>query len=154
MYHVAIMHAGYIESVNEKIGKVMADAFFTALLAFVFGVFLAGTIKKIDGFPLAETVLCGAFAIFGMFWTRRAVQRLLTAKYTTSEIAKRNARQLVVFCLSFAVNSVSFGLYVMAALHHSSDGFYLFSAFVFGILSCVWFYCVHRQAIRLTSALV
>jgi hypothetical protein len=153
MYHIAIMQAAYAESVNDKIGKVMADAVFTALVAFLFGVFLAGTIKKIDGFPLAATVFCGASAIFGIFWTRRAVQRLLTAKYTTSEMAKRGARQLVLFCVCFAVNSVTFGFAVMAALH-SSDGFYAFSACWWGTLSCVWFYCVHREARRLTSALV
>jgi hypothetical protein len=154
MYHAGIMHAAYTGSVNEKIGKVMADAVFTALVAFLFGVFLAGTIKKIDGVPVAATVFCGASAIFGIFWTRRALQRLLTVKYTMSETAKRSARQLAVFCFSFAVNSVTFGLEVMGAVHYSSDGFYLFSACVLGILTCVWFYCVHQQARRLTSALV
>jgi hypothetical protein len=148
------MQAAYTESLNEKIGKVMPDTFFTALVAFLFGVFFVGTMKKIDGFPLAGTVFCGSFAIFGVFWTRRAVQRLLTAKYTTSGTAKRSARQLVKFCLGFALNSVSFGLYVMDAWHYSSDGYYLFSAFVLGILSCALFYGVRREARRLTSALV
>jgi multisubunit Na+/H+ antiporter MnhB subunit len=153
MYHIAIMHATRIESVKEKVGKVMADAFYTALAAFIFGMCVAGIIKRFDGAFLGGAVCSGAFVIFGLYWTWRAVQRLLTAKYTTSDTAKRGARQLVGYCVAFAFASVSFGLEVMAALH-SSDGYYTFSAFALGILSCIWFYGVHRQARRLISALV
>src|SRR5271156_1537329 len=108
MYHVATMQAPYTESVDEKIGKIMADAFFTALVAFLFGLSLTGTITRFDGDYIAGSICFGALVIFGIFWTRRAVQRLLTAKYTTSEMAKRGARQLVLFCVCFAVNSVTF----------------------------------------------
>jgi hypothetical protein len=153
-YHLAPMQTAYPESVNEKIGKVMTGAFFTALAAFSFGVYLAGTIRHVDGFYLVGTVFWGALPIFGMSWTRRAVPSLLTAKYTTSEMAKRSARQLVLFCLCFALNSVTFGLEVMGAIRYSSDGFYLFSACFLGILTCVWFFCVHGEARRLTSTLV
>ena len=140
------MQTAYPESVNEKIGKVMADAFFTALAAFLFGVCLAGTKKHDDGFSLLGTVFWGALPIFGMFWTRRAVRSVLSAKYTTSEMAKRSARQLVLFCLCFALNSVAFGLELVGAIRYSSDGLYLFSACFLGILTFVWFFCVHRDA--------
>jgi hypothetical protein len=153
-YRLATIQTAYAESVNEKIGKVMTDAFFAALAAFLFGVCLAGTIKHVDGFYLVGTAFWGALPIFGMFWTRRAVRSLLTAKYTTSEMAKRSARQLVLFCLCFALNSVTFGLEVMAAIRYSSDGLYLFSACFLGILTWVWFFRVHGEARRLTTALV
>ncbi len=147
------MQSAYTESVNEKIGKVMADAYYTALAAFLCGLCLTGTIKRFDGPYLAATVCMGAFVLFGVRWTQRAVRRLLTAGYTTSEAAKRSARQLVGYCVVFAINSLTFGSEVMAALH-SSDGFYSYNALLWGILSCVWFYSVRRQAGRLTSALV
>lgn len=153
MYHIVIMQAVYTESVNEKIGKVMADAFYAALAAFIFGICLAGIIKRLGGAFLGGAVCSGAFVIFGLYWTWRAVQRLLTAKYTTSDTAKPSARQLMGYCVAFAFASVSFGLEVMAALH-SSDGFYTYSAFAWGIISCILFYGVYRQARRLTSALV
>jgi len=153
MYHIAIMQASYTESVNDKIGKAMADAFYTALAAFLFGMCLAGIMKRLDGAFLGGAVCSGAFVIFGLYWTWRAVQRLLTAKYATSETAKRSVRQLMGYCVAFAFASLSFGLEVMAALH-SSDGFYAYSAFAWGIISCIWFYGVYRQARRLTSALV
>jgi hypothetical protein len=154
MYHVAIMQPAYTELINEKVSKVMADAFYTAIAGFLFGVCLAGTIKKVDGFPLVSAVCSGAFVIFGVCWTWRAVQRLLTAKYTTSDTAKRSARQLVAYCIVFVVSSVTFGIEVMAALRISSDGFYLFSAVFWGFLTCIWFYNLRRGARRLTSALV
>jgi len=154
MYHVATMQAPYTESVNEKIGKIMADAFFTALVAFLFGLCLTGTIKRFDGDYLAGSICFGALVIFGIFWTRRAVQRLLTAKYTTSETAKRSARQLVAYCIAFVASSATFGLEVMGAWRYSSDGFYSFSAVIFGIITCVWFFNVYRGARRLTSTLV
>jgi hypothetical protein len=153
MYHIAIVQAGYIESVNERVGKVMADAFYTALVAFIFGMCLAGVIKRFDGTFLGAAVCSGVFVIFGVFLTWRAVQRLLTAKYTTSDAAKRSAGQLMAYCVALAFASVIFGLEVIAALH-SSDGFYTFSAFAWGGISCIWFYGVYRQGRRLTSALV
>ena len=154
MYPIAIMQPRYTESVSEKIGKAMADAYYTALAAFLCGLCLAGTIKRFDGPYLAATMCTGAFVLFGVFWTQRAVRRLLSAKYTTSETAKPSARQLVGFTIGFAVNSVTLGVAVKAATLHPSDGFYPFEIFVFAILCCVWFYCVHREARRLTSALV
>jgi hypothetical protein len=154
MYPIAIVQAAYTESVSEKISKAMADAFYTALAAFLIGVCLAGSMKRIDGFPMAGAVFCGAFAIFEIVWTRRAVQRLLTAKYTTSEAANRSARQLLLFCVGFASNSATFGAAVMRAGHGSYGGSYSFSKFVFAIVTCVSFFSVHREARRLTSALV
>jgi hypothetical protein len=153
MYHSGIMQAAYTESVQEKISKALADAYYTALAAFLCGLCLTGTIKRFDGPYLAATLCTGAFALFGVFWTQRAVRRLLTAKYTTSDAAKRSARQLVAYCVTFAVTSLTFGSEVMAALH-SPDGFYAFSALCWGAASCVWIYCVHRGARRLTTALV
>jgi hypothetical protein len=150
MYYIAIMKAAYRESVNEKIGKVMADAFFTSLVAFFFGLCVAGTIKRFDGEYFAGSICTGALVIFGIFWTRRAVRRVLTAKYTTSETAKRSARQLVAYCIAFVASTATFGLEVMAALH-SPDGFYSFSAVMFGIIACVSFFNVYRGARRLTS---
>jgi hypothetical protein len=147
------MQAAYPQSVSEKIGKVMADAFYTALAAFVFGVCVAGTIKRMEGAFFGGTIFSGGFVIFGVLWTRHAIGRLLTAKYTTSEAAKRSARQLVGYCVAFAMTSFSFGLEVMGALR-SSDAYYTFSAFAWGIISCIWFYGIYRQAKRLTSALV
>ena len=67
MYRVAIMQAAFTESVQVKIGKVMADGFFTALAAPLFGVCLAGNIKHVDGFPLDGTVFWAALPILGMF---------------------------------------------------------------------------------------
>jgi hypothetical protein len=152
--HIAIMQAVDTELVSEKIGKVMADDFFTALAAFLFGRCLAGTIKRFDADYLAGSICSGVFVIFGIFWTGRAVQRLLTAKYTTSETAKRSARQLVAYCIAFVASSATFGLEVMGGWRQSSDGFYSFSAGILGIITCAWFLNVYRGARRLTSALV
>jgi hypothetical protein len=153
MYHVAIMQAEYTESVNENIRKVMAHAFFTALVAFAFGLCLAGAMKRFDGPFLGSAVLLGTFVILGIFWTQRAVRRVLTPKYTTSETAKRSARNLVAYCIAFVASTATFGLEMMAALH-SPDGFYSFSAVMFGIITCVSFFNVYRGARRLTSDLV
>src|SRR5271154_86609 len=105
MYHIAIMQAVYTESVNDKIGKVMADAFYTALAAFLLGVCLAGIIKRLDGAFLGGAVCSGAFVVFGLYWTLRAVHRLLTEKYTPSHTAKRSGRQLMGYCVAFAFAS-------------------------------------------------
>ena len=153
MYHVAIMQAEYTESVNENIRKVMAHAFFTALVAFAFGLCLAGAMKRFDGPFLGSALLLGTFVILGIFWTQRAVRRVLTPKYTTSETAKRSARQLVAYCVAFVASSATFGLEVMGVWRYSSDRYYSFSAVVFGIITCVWFFNVYRGARRLTSDL-
>jgi hypothetical protein len=154
MYHIAIVQATYLESESQRIGKVMADAFYSALAAFVIGVCLGGTMKEFDGGSLAGTVFLGAFVIFAVFWTRRAVRRLLSAKYTTSEFAKRSGRQWVLFCLCFTMSAAAFGIAVKAVTLHPSDGFYPFPVLVFGSLACVQFYAVYREARRLTSALL
>jgi hypothetical protein len=153
MFHIARMHAAYIESVNEKIGKVMADAMCATLATCLFGFCLGGT-KNFDGASLAGTVFLGAFVIFGVLWTGRAVRRLLSAKYTTSEFAQQSARQLVLCCLCFAMSVATFGIAVKAAMLHPTDGFYPFHVLVVGSLACVQFYAVYREAKRLTSALV
>jgi hypothetical protein len=131
----------------------MADGLYTALAACLFGFCLGGT-KNFDRASLAGTVFLEAFVIFGVLWTGRTVRRLRGAKYTTGEFAQQSARQLVLFCLCFALGVATFGIAVKAATLQPSDGFYPFHVLVVASLACVQFYAVFREAKRLTSALV
>jgi hypothetical protein len=67
MYPIAIVQETYSEPVSQKIGNLMADAFYSALAAFVIGFYLGGTMTEFDGGSLAGTVFLGAFVIFGVF---------------------------------------------------------------------------------------
>jgi hypothetical protein len=148
------MLAANLEAVKGEIGKVMAPAFLAALAAFLSGLCLSGSIKQFHSPFFSISVFCGAFTIFVIFWTRRTVRGLITAKYSTSKTAKRSARQYVAFCICFALNSFTFGLDAAAPIRISSDGFSSYSAVFFGVLTCIWALCVRREARRLTSALV
>jgi hypothetical protein len=80
----------------------MVDAFWAALMAFVFGLRLGHTLKKhFDSLYFPGMVLSGALLIFALFWTSRAVRPLATAKHTTSETAKKSARQFLASCIFF-----------------------------------------------------
>jgi hypothetical protein len=57
-------------------------------------------------------------------------------------------------CLCFAMSGATFGIAVMAAMLHPSDGFHTFQVLVFGSLARVQFYTVYREVRRLISALV
>jgi hypothetical protein len=143
----------YRDAVEKKGGKVMADAFYTALAAFIFGMYLARTIKQYDRLKLAGCVFLGAFVIFGVFWTRHAVRRLTSARFTTSASVKRSARQVVVFCIAVAATSLTLGLEVKVMLN-SPDNYYVFSSVSYGLMTALWVFCFHREVKRLTSFLV
>jgi hypothetical protein len=74
----------------------------TALAAFVFGLCLGRTlITQFDSLYSTGIVLSGALLIFVLIRTRRAVRPLATAKHTTSETAKKSARQFLASCIFF-----------------------------------------------------
>jgi hypothetical protein len=154
MYHSATMQTAYQQSVREKIGKVMADAFYTALAAFLLGLCVAGAIKRFDTGYFAGAVFCGPLVAFAAFRTRGAIQRLLTAKYTLSETAKKNASQVKLWCFLLAAYSFLCGHELMASFIRSNDSFYPFAAFFFyGALTALSIYLLRREARLLTSAL-
>jgi|GEM_PF-1871345 hypothetical protein len=154
MYYNVIMPAANPEAVSEKWGKVTADAFYAAFSAFLFGVCLAGTIRQFDSLYFSGALVCGAFAILAVWRTQHAIRRLTTAKYTTSDSARRSARQLSLFCICFAVSSMTFGAEMTAAVRNSSDVYYSYGAVFWALISGVWIFCVRREARRLASALV
>jgi hypothetical protein len=138
---------------NFLTGKLLVDAFGTALLAFVFGLCLGRSlIKRFDSLYFTGMVLSGALLIFALLWTRRAIRPLATAKHSTSETAKRSARQFLASCIFFTVISATLGIAVSGIVWYSSDFIRTFGVVWWAGLTCVAILCVRRDAKRLTDA--
>lgn len=138
---------------NSSPGKLLVDALGAALAAFVFGLCLGCIlIKHFAGLYFTGMVLSGAFLIFVLFWTRRAVRPLAALKHTTSETAKNSAHQFLWSCIFFTMISATFGGAVSGLIWYSSDFIRTFSVIWWGGLTCVGIYCVRRDAKSLTGA--
>ena len=134
-------------------GKLMVDAFWAALMAFVFGLCLGHTvIKHFDRLYSTGMVLSGALLIFVLFWTSRAVRPLATAKHSTSETAKKSARQFLVSCICFSMITSTFGVGVSGFIWYFSDYVRTFGVVWWGGLTCVAIFIVRRDAKRLMEA--
>jgi magnesium-transporting ATPase (P-type) len=139
--------------INSLTGKLLVDALWAALVAFVFGLCFGRTlIKQFDSLYFTGMVLSGTLLIFVLFWTRRAVRPLVTAKHLTSAIAKKSARQFLWSCIFFAVISSTFGVAVSGVVWYSSDFIRKFGAVWWAVLTCVAIFCVRRDAKRVTDA--
>ncbi|MFZ1974099.1 MAG: hypothetical protein WAU89_14735 [Candidatus Acidiferrales bacterium] len=74
-----MMQTAHQQPLSDKIGKVMANAFYTALAAFFLGVCLAGTIRRFDARYFSGALFCGLLVAFAAFRISGAVQRVLPA---------------------------------------------------------------------------
>jgi Na+/melibiose symporter-like transporter len=138
--------------INSITGKLLVDAFWAALVAFVFGLCLGRTlIKQFDSLYFTGMVFSGALLIFVLFWTRRAVRPSATAKHSTSETAKKSARQFLASCIFFTMISATFGVAVSSVVWYSSDFIRTFGVVWFAGLTCVAILCVRRDAKRVTD---
>jgi len=132
--------------INSITGKLLVDAIWAALAAFVLGLCLGHTfIKQFDSLYLTGTVLSGALLIFVLFWTRRAVRPLATAKHSTSEAAKTSARQFLASCIVFSMISATFGIAVSGIVWYASDFIRTFGVVWWAGPSCVAIFCVRRE---------
>ncbi len=152
MYYIAIMLAGTPYAVHDKTSKALTDAFYTSLVAFVFGMSLGRSLEQSDSSYIAATIVTGAFLIFAIFWTCRATRRVTSTKYATSLTAKKTSRQFLIYCIAFATNAGTFGITVAGAIW-KSDIYYVYSAVFWAGLTCVSIFCILREAKRLTAAL-
>jgi hypothetical protein len=133
--------------INSITRKLLFDAFWAALAAFVFGLCLGHTlIKHFDGLYFTGVVLSGALLIFALFWTRRAVRPLATVT------AKQSARQFLVSCIFFSMISSTFGIQVSGMVWYGSDFIRTFGVVCWAVFMCAAIYCIHRDAKRLTDA--
>jgi hypothetical protein len=139
--------------INSITRKLLVDALSAALMAFVFGLCLGRTlIKQFDSLYFTGMVLSGALLIFVLFWTRRAVRPLATAKHSTIETARKSARQFLASCFFFTVITATFGVAVSGVVWYSSDFIRTFGVVWFAGLTCVAISCVRRDAKRFTDA--
>src|SRR5260370_31459723 len=139
--------------INSITGKLLVDAFGAALMAFVFGLCLGHTlIKQFDSLYFTGMVLSGALLIFVLFWTRRAVRPLDTAKHSTSETARKSARQFPASCFFFTVITATFGVAASGVVWYSSDFIRTFGVICFAGLTRVALLCVRRDATRVKDA--
>jgi hypothetical protein len=128
-------------------GKVLADACWAALVAFLFGLCFGGTLITQDRLYSTGMILSGVFLLFALFWTGRTARRL-----TTSETAKKCARQFLASCIYFSMLSSTFGIAVSGVIWYSADFIRTFGAVWFGLLTCVAIFPVRRDAKRLNDA--
>jgi hypothetical protein len=133
-------------STNSTVRKLFSYAFCAAVGSFVFGLFLVRTVERFDFRYVAGMVLCGAFLVCVLFWTRREVRQ-----FATSETDKR-ADQFLWSCLFFSMLSFVFGIAVTALIFYSADFTRTVGAVWFGALTCVGIYPVLRDAKRLAVA--
>ena len=136
------------EFANHSItGKVLADACWAALVAFLFGLSLGGTLIRQDFLYFTGMGLSGVFLIFALFWIRRTARRL-----ATSESAKKCARQFLASCIYFSMLSSTFGIAASGVIWYAADFIRTFGAVWFGLLTCVAIFPVRRDAKRLNDA--
>jgi integral membrane sensor domain MASE1 len=128
-------------------GKVLADACWAALVAFLFGLCLGGTLIRQDRLYFTGMALSGVFLILALLWTGRTARRL-----ATSENAKKCARQFLFSCIYFSMLSWTFGIAVSGVIWYSADFIRTFGAVWFGLLTCVAIFPVRRDAKRLNDA--
>jgi hypothetical protein len=113
----------------------------------MFGLLLVGTNGHFDNRYFTGMVLCAAFLIFVLFWTRRVVRRL-----AASEMAREHATQFLWSCIFFSMLSFSFGMTVMGVILYSADFTRTTIAVWFGALTCLGIYPVLRDTKRLADA--
>lgn len=151
-YFRAAREGTEIDKTNSILGKLMADAFWAALVAFVFGLCLGHTlVKHFDSLYSAGMVFAGGSLLFVLFWTRRAVRRIATAKHPTSETATKSAGQFLWSCIFFTMISSNLGVAVSGVVWYSSDFLRIFGVVWWGGLTCVAIFCLRRDAKRLTG---
>jgi hypothetical protein len=130
--------------------KLLVDASWAALAAFVFGLCLAHTlIKHFDGLYGTGVVVSGALLIFVLLWTRRALRALGTAQ---NEAAKQSARTFLASCVFFSMLAANEGIAVSAVMWVSSDFIRTFGVVFYAGLMCAGVYCVRRDAKRVTDS--
>jgi hypothetical protein len=132
---------------NSITGKLLVHSACAALGAFVFGLCLVRAIKQLDRVYVTGMVLSGAFLIFALFWTHRAVRAL-----AITETANKHATQFLWSCIFFSMLYLGFGLAVSNFAWFSPDFVSGFSVAFYGALTCVAIYPVHRDAKRLAEA--
>jgi hypothetical protein len=136
-----------ITAISTTLGKLLSYAFCVGVGAFVFGLFLVRTIEHFDSRYVAGMVLCGAYFIAVLFWTRREVRRL-----AVSETAKERAGQFLWSCIFISIDSWAFGVALTAIILYSADFTRTFGAVFFAAIPCIGIYPVLRDAKRLADA--
>jgi hypothetical protein len=114
----------------------------------VFGLCLVRTIKQLDRVYVTGMVLSGAFLIFALFWTHRAVRSVATA-----ETANNHATQFLWSCIFFSMLSLGFSTAVSNFVWSGPDLISGFGVAFYGALTCVAIYPVQRDAKRLAEAI-
>jgi hypothetical protein len=132
---------------STTVGKLFSYAFCAAVGAFAFGLFLVRTIEHLDSRDVGGMVLCGAYLIAVLFWTRREVRRLVVG-----ETAKQHAGQFLWSCIFISIDSWAFGVAATAVILYSADFTRTFGAVFFGAITCIGIYPVVRDAKRLANA--
>jgi hypothetical protein len=132
---------------NSITEKLLAHAFCAAPSAFVFAVFLVRTTKHLNILGFTVVALSGAFLMFVLFWTRRAVRRL-----ATGEIANKHAGQFLWSCIFFSMLSFMFGTAVSGYVWVSTDFLRTFGVVFSSAMEAVAIYPVRRDAKRLADA--
>jgi hypothetical protein len=123
-----------MDRTNSTPGKLLVNAFWAALAAFVLGLCLARTlIKRFDSLDSAGMVLAGAFLIFVLFRTRRAVRPFLAS------------------CIFFSMITATLGIAVASVIWYSSDFIRTFGVACWSGFTCIAIFCVRRDAKRLTD---
>ena len=86
--------------INATTGKLLVDALGAAVVAFCAWSVPRTLIRHFDRLYFSGMVLSGALLMFVLFSTRRAVRPLATAaKHSTSDTAKKSARQVLASCV-------------------------------------------------------
>ena len=132
---------------NSTTQKLLAYAFCAAPSAFLCGVFLVRTIKYSNILDFTVVVLSGASLMFALFWTRRAVRRLVGG-----EIANKQAGQFLWSCIFFSMLSFMFGMAVAGYVWFSTDFLRKFGVVFWSAMTAVAIYPVRRDAKRLAAA--
>jgi hypothetical protein len=137
--------------INSIAVKLLVDAFWAALAAFVFGLCAGYTlIKRFDSLSFTGLVLSGALLIFVLFRTRHAVRPLSSARYSTGE-TKKNARQFLASCICFAIITATFGTAASGVVWYARDFIRMFGVVWWAGLTCVAIFCVRRDAKRVAD---
>jgi hypothetical protein len=132
---------------NAKKGKLLIDAFCTALSASLFGLYLVRTTQHFDRLSLIATVLFGACLIAALLYTRRKGRRL-----AESEIAKKAPIQFLWSCIFFSMISFGLGMAVSGWIWFGTDFMRGFNLLFWSAMTGIAIYPVSRDAKRLAHA--
>ena len=149
LYDVFLNQKGIVGrmKINSTTAKLFAHACCAAMGAFVVGLCLTRTIQHFDSLYVTGLVLSGAFLMFVLYWTRRAVRRL-----AASETARKSASTFLWSCIIFSMISLSLGMQVSGYVWYGSDFIRKFSVVFWSGIAGIAIYPVLRDAKRLADA--